>query len=199
MQNMKWKLIIIAFFVGLSVYSIASNGLKFGKDLAGGLSLTYQLNIEDDQNADTIVSQVIEVLKNRVNPTGQLDISIVRQGHDRIEVTMPLPSAEVQELQGRLEGVKLAILDGARMDEGTLQSTLETGTAVEQFSPREGILFRGNVAALQEAFVREARAQAAYDSIHAEIDPPQADLDAATQELAEAQVQFGKLFLHLTE
>ena len=44
--------------------------------------------------------RVIEVVKDRLDPQGVLEITIVPRGNDRIEITMPLPMSEVKQLKG---------------------------------------------------------------------------------------------------
>ena len=75
--------------------------LRLGKDLRGGVSLTYSVKLPEGGNREAALAQVIDVLKQRVNPTGVLDISFAPQGTDRIEVVMPLPNPEVRQLQVR--------------------------------------------------------------------------------------------------
>ena len=52
--------------------------LRLGKDLRGGVSLSYAVKLPRDANAEQVLKQVIEVLKQRVNPNGVLDISFAR-------------------------------------------------------------------------------------------------------------------------
>ncbi|MBL0927279.1 MAG: protein translocase subunit SecD [Phycisphaerales bacterium] len=70
--------------------------LRLGKDLAGGVSLVYGVDLGPNDTPD-IVGRTIEVLKDRINPRGTLDISFIQQGRDRIEISMPLPDAKTLE------------------------------------------------------------------------------------------------------
>ncbi|MEM8756720.1 MAG: protein translocase subunit SecD [Planctomycetota bacterium] len=85
-----------------SIYPPSEN-LRQGKDLRGGFSLVYQLQIAADENAGEVMSRTITVLKDRVDPDGLLEISIVPQGRDRLEITMPLPSDRVKALRQTYE------------------------------------------------------------------------------------------------
>ncbi|MBX3358749.1 MAG: protein translocase subunit SecD [Phycisphaeraceae bacterium] len=76
--------------------------VSFGKDLAGGVSLVYQVDIKPGDPPDTL-ARVMEVLKKRVDPAGNLEISMSAQGSDRIEITMPLPSARSKELRAKFD------------------------------------------------------------------------------------------------
>ncbi|MFO0861630.1 MAG: protein translocase subunit SecD [Phycisphaerales bacterium] len=77
--------------------------LRLGKDLAGGVTLVYQVEIGPDEDAKKVVADTIDVLKQRVDPDGLLEIAMVSQGRDRIEISMPLPREEVKELKAKYE------------------------------------------------------------------------------------------------
>lgn len=77
--------------------------LRLGKDLAGGVTLVYQLDIGNNEDATQVVNDTINALKDRVDPDGLLEISMVRQGRDRIEISMPLPRREVKDLRAAYE------------------------------------------------------------------------------------------------
>jgi SecD/SecF fusion protein len=85
----------------LSIFPVDKN-LRLGKDLAGGVSLVYALDVRPDDPADT-VDRTIAVLKDRVNPDGLFEISMVQQGRDRIEISMPLPNERVRALRAAYE------------------------------------------------------------------------------------------------
>jgi SecD/SecF fusion protein len=76
--------------------------LRLGKDLAGGVSLIYSLDIDADAPPD-VVPQTIDVLRDRVDPDGLFQISMMQMGRNRLEITMPLPSAKVQALRSEYE------------------------------------------------------------------------------------------------
>ena len=72
---------VLALLVLLSVYIWpVSDTIRLGKDLRGGFSLQYQLLIDQSQNADEVMNTTITVLKDRIDPTGTMDLSMVPQG-----------------------------------------------------------------------------------------------------------------------
>ncbi len=95
-------LIALLALAALAIYP-PSEKLRRGKDLAGGASLVYAVEIEAQESASNVLSQTIEVLKRRVNPTGAMDISMVAQGDNRIEISMPLPSERVRAMRAEFE------------------------------------------------------------------------------------------------
>ncbi len=92
-------MLILAFVVS----NPPSKKIGLGKDLRGGASLIYSVEIGSTETAGEVIPQVIDVLKKRIDPNGLFEISIVRQGQDRIEITMPLPSEYVKELKQAFE------------------------------------------------------------------------------------------------
>ena len=118
----------VILFCGLAMYP-PEDKLRRGKDLAGGVSLVYPVEVDPTKSATAELGKTIEVLKQRVNPTGTLDISMVAQGDNRIEISMPLPSDRVRDLRKSFQAA-LAALDATAVDEGALERALrETGAA----------------------------------------------------------------------
>lgn len=108
--------------------------LRLGKDLRGGVSMVYTVRIPEGSDRTTILTQVIEVLKDRVNPTGVLDITIQPQGLDRIEVVMPLPSPEVRALQVEYRERLDALSRSAQITAADIEEALRAGTAATRFA-----------------------------------------------------------------
>jgi len=100
MHNLIRNTLILAIAVAIAVYSILppEKKLRLGKDLAGGASLVYQVYTKPGEGSDAL-GKVIEVIKDRIDPQGVMEISVVAQGTDRIEITMPLPDKSVKRLQ----------------------------------------------------------------------------------------------------
>ncbi|TVQ32160.1 MAG: protein translocase subunit SecD [Phycisphaeraceae bacterium] len=101
MQNITLKVIIIIALLsicGISIFPPAEK-LRKGRDLAGGVTLVYSVDLEDVEDADQTIDTMISVLRDRIDPQGLFEISFVRQGRNRIAISMPLPTPEVQELR----------------------------------------------------------------------------------------------------
>jgi preprotein translocase subunit SecD len=88
-------------------------GIKKGLDLSGGARLAYKLDIdkaiaEGQIDAATPRTQVfdetITILTDRIDPTGALDVSIQKQGTDRLLVEVPGENAsEIEEVKRRIQ------------------------------------------------------------------------------------------------
>ena len=134
MKNAWMKLLLVAALCALCAWELGVKEVRLGKDLQGGVSLVYSVKVPDNQPAETVLGNVIEVLKQRVNPQGVLDIAMQPQGADRIEVVMPLPSAEVRELQVEAKKRLEEFLSRTQVSAAELDAALATGTAASRFA-----------------------------------------------------------------
>ncbi|MEM1167425.1 MAG: protein translocase subunit SecD [Planctomycetota bacterium] len=93
-------LVIALLLLCVAAITPPSENLRLGKDLAGGVSLIYSVNLDEvESEQQAAIDQMIDVLARRVNPAGTLEISFTQQGRDRVEITMPLPSEAVTALR----------------------------------------------------------------------------------------------------
>ncbi|MCC6230217.1 MAG: protein translocase subunit SecD [Phycisphaerales bacterium] len=115
--------IITLIFLGVAIWAIIppKEKLRLGKDLRGGASLVYSVQIKGGEDAKAVLAETIDVLRKRVDPDGLLEIAMVPQGRDRIEITMPLPNDEVKALKKAFEDelAKLGrgVIRGDRLDQ----------------------------------------------------------------------------------
>ena len=104
-KNLLLKLSMVALLAAASVFAYDKLGLKKGTGIAGGATLIYQADqaIED-------VRQACAVLKKRVDPNGNMGISIVPLKGGRIQIRMPAASEESRKLKKLYLDAKLALL-----------------------------------------------------------------------------------------
>ena len=135
MNGVIWKLFLIAVVIALCVWSVVppEQKIRLGKDLRGGVSLVYAVNIPDDADRDQVLAQVIDVLKQRVNPQGVLDIAFQPQGLDRIEIVMPLPSPDVRVRQKVFQESLEDLVAQSVITKSQLDAALTAGNAAELY------------------------------------------------------------------
>ncbi|MDG2095829.1 MAG: hypothetical protein P8J89_11220, partial [Phycisphaerales bacterium] len=135
MQNLISKIVLILIIIGACVWAFMppSEKVRLGRDLSGGVSLVYSVRMPEGANRRQVLDQTIDVLKDRVNPQGVLDISMVPLGTDRIEVVMPLPNDEVKGLAASFDRELDALVQSAEVKASELDSSLRDGTAVKRF------------------------------------------------------------------
>ncbi len=157
-------IILVLTLCGVSIFPPSKN-LRKGRDLVGGVSLTYSVDVEPGEDSGRVIDSTIDVLKRRVDPQGLYEISFVRQGQDRIEVTMPLPTDRVRELRAAYEDALIHLSDQA-IDANELDRALRLPS--EERTAQLARLADGNQTRLELlqaaafAFDESQQARAAY-------------------------------------
>ena len=92
----KWLLIIGMVVISLALLYPPGRKLKGGIDLVGGTSLLYDIDtsgLRPDEQRE-LSTRVMNILKERVDPKGQMNLEWRPVGNARLEVRMPRPPAE---------------------------------------------------------------------------------------------------------
>jgi SecD/SecF fusion protein len=151
MRSLISKLLLVLIILVLCVWSLyPPEKIKLGKDLRGGVSMVYAVNIPEGADGLAVLTQVAEVLKDRINPTGMMDLTIQPQGVDRLEIVSPLPGPEVRAFQEAYRSSLDALLAKAAIDTAELEEALRSGQAAERFAGRGPVTDMAK--SLQEAF-----------------------------------------------
>ncbi len=184
MRHPLLKTVIAVFVILLCAWYLypPKERLRLGKDLRGGVSMVYTVRIPDGSDRTTILTQVVEVLKDRVNPTGVLDITIQPQGAERIEVVMPLPSPEVRALQVEYRNQLDALSRSAQITPADIEESLRAGTAATRFASAGG---RGQQ--IQEAYTRSRELRAQLQQAIGEAAAPEA-ITALESQIADTEI-----------
>lgn len=175
MKNPVTKLCMIVALVllfGWKLYPPQDN-LKLGRDLAGGTALTYTIELQPGDTDET-VNRMIDVLRTRVNPRGLFEISFVRQGRDRLIVSMPLPTERVRELRAAFDE-QVALLADYDIDAPSLERALRA----------EGEARRAGLSALMDS--------EAHTAMLLPVKAASDELEAAVEEYLEANATFETL------
>ncbi len=167
--------------------------LRLGKDLAGGVTLTYAVQIEPGQNAQEILNQLATVLGERIDPGNQMDISIVPVGRDRLEITMPLPTERVKQLRRDFEAELLRIeqytIDPVRFERLMGESSEERTASIEEFRQSSPEL-ADRLEAAAQAYDRLVEAEDIYRQLLSQESPDEETLDEAEIEAALASLDY---------
>ncbi len=150
MNNILLRLLVIVLVCIGCGAALWTKSVRLGKDLRGGASLIYAVKLPEGGRREEMLTQVIDVLKQRVNPQGVLDIAMNPQGLDRIEVVMPLPSPEVRALQRAYQDALHEFIASMQISPTELDQALAAGKAPERYGSTGT---RGDdVKALQKAY-----------------------------------------------
>jgi len=127
-MKLTWRLIVIAAAIAICVSSVypPSERLGLGKDLAGGTTIVYRILLDSEGNPPTAATldQIITVIRQRIDPQGIFDISIVAQGSSQIEISMPAPTPEVRVKRKAFEAT-LADIGETALSEVELDAALK--------------------------------------------------------------------------
>ena len=96
---MKWLLIIALVVLSLAVLYPPQRKLKGGIDLVGGTSLLFEIDTTGLKSEDSrdLSTRVMRILKDRVDPKGQMNLEWRPVGSTRLEIRMPRPPKEALE------------------------------------------------------------------------------------------------------
>jgi len=92
----KWLLIIALVVISLAVLYPPNEKLKGGIDLVGGTSLLFEIDTTglDPSMQRDLSTRVMRILKDRVDPKGQMNLEWRPVGNTRLEIRMPRPPKE---------------------------------------------------------------------------------------------------------
>lgn len=165
---MKWLLVL-----GLVVMALVSlwppwEKLKGGIDLVGGSSLLFEIDTTglDKAQQRGLSTRVMNILRERVDPQGQMNLEWRPVGNTRLEIRMPRPPREVLERR-QAYNEALDRLKGLNLSRFKLESALnlpadERSIALEGLS--QGVTERKPLLdAAVETFDKYQVAQAAND------------------------------------
>jgi len=187
MKRIGLHLVVIAIIVAGFVYLLVppKEALRLGRDLRGGVSLIYSVDIPPGADNATVVKEVIGVLKDRANPQGTYDISFNPQGFNRIEVVMPLPSPEVQAQQLTFRAALESLVSSSHVDRDDILAAAQAGNAASRFGGSDAAR-REQLVALQEQATKAAEARIAIEAAKQAGD--EAAEKTAVAQLAAAEV-----------
>ena len=153
-ENVGRKILLTLFLLAISVglLLVKDPAFNLGLDLQGGTRLVYSFDFEQaidegsisrNENQGEILRQTIEIIRNRVDPTGTLDAIIRAEGEDSIVIELPGKLGLSQTVSATLAEELPSGWTGGLL--------LEQGAAVGEF-PISGGTIRLRVAGSGDAF-----------------------------------------------
>jgi SecD/SecF fusion protein len=173
----KLALVVALLILALVAATPPAKKLRLGKDLRGGVTLVYSVEVRPGEDSGSILPAVIDVLKDRVDPNNLYEISMVPQGRDRIEITMPLPGDDVKAARKAFDDA-LGAIDATRMDPAEIDRavSMEAGERAAAFAQ----LAKGDQSKLDSLGELAAKADAAAHKRAAFDEAQQQGADDAT-------------------
>lgn len=183
-QIFKYAVIILAVML-VCAWAInpPAKKLRLGKDLRGGVSLIYTVQVGESERAEELIPKTIDAIKRRLDPDGVKDITIVKQGNDRIEITLPLPDNRLKQLRREFDEA-LAKLGQNALTESRLEQKMRLPAPERE---RELAALASNSQATAQGLQEAAAAYDLASAKRAEYERVMAD-PAATQDAKDAVV-----------
>ena len=122
---MKWLLVIGLVVLALVILYPPHQKLKGGIDLVGGTSLLFEIDTTglDSAMQRGLSTRVMRILRERVDPKGQLNLEWRPVGNTRLEIRMPRPPREALERRRRFN-VSLERLSAKNVSRFEVESAL---------------------------------------------------------------------------
>jgi SecD/SecF fusion protein len=191
-ENIGFRWVVIAGVIGLATWaSIANWPLNLGIDLAGGNTITYSIDpavldefIRGGGDLETAMEQSIKIIATRIDQLGVKDLSVRREGRDRILIQAPRLSeeetAEIKRRMVQLGDLKFLIGLGGLRGGGTdaLEVPSRVPGAFETYTFDEAAANAQRSAAIEAGLEKVRAARAAGQPI-----PRDAYLDGTSYQL----------------
>ena len=125
---MKWLLVLALVVLSLVILYPPSQKLKGGIDLVGGTSMLFEIDTTglDAYQQTGLASRVMEILRERVDPKGQLNLEWRPVGNTRLEIRMPRPPKEALLRRG-VYNAAIDRLSGKNVTRFAVESALHAG------------------------------------------------------------------------
>ncbi len=166
--------------------------LRAGLDIAGGVSMIFEINDEGVENWTNLAEEMKQLLQRRVDPAGVYGLEWRVHGRNRIEVQMPLPPPGIKLLRQDYDEARKQLVD-RNVTRGELEAALElTG---EERAARMHELADGQ-ASREEALLSAAKASDTYRAALAALNEARA---ATTGDVAPENIRELELALRDSE
>lgn len=138
MSRNSWILVIILVILAFSLFILipvdkevfGRKGIQYGLDLEGGVRLVYQVDLStvEEGNEKEIISDVIAIIANRVNPLGVTEPNIEQRGSNQIVVELPMPEGGLTDAQKERLG-RMVLLEFRELSEVQYEATATLATS----------------------------------------------------------------------
>ncbi|MBL8878976.1 MAG: protein translocase subunit SecD [Phycisphaerales bacterium] len=190
-KNITQRLLIIlaAIVLGAIFLTPPSQQLKPGLDIAGGVSMIFEINDAGMENHPNLAEEVKVLLQRRVDPKGVYNLTWRVHGRNRLEIQMPLSPPDAakrkQVYQDAQDALFLSKLQRTQIERAAALPPDQREAEIAklaQGAPARDALVRKAVAAVEELSAAEAAAKAGPAAIDPATSAPatqptQADLN----------------------
>lgn len=195
-RMLKWLLVIGLVVVSLWALYPPERKLKGGIDLVGGTSLLFEIDTTGLQQFELrdLSARVMRILRERVDPKGQLNLEWRPVGSTRLEVRMPRPPKVATERREDFNDAmaKIGALNLTRFEVESALNLPEAERAGAMQALERGVSARhAMLEALSTAYAAKVAASASNDPAGKESTA--ANYEKAMAELLSTSIPIGRL------
>ena len=178
-RSLGWRASLIVMVLSLFAAELIppKEQLRPGIDIAGGVSLLYEVDVSGSRNPTEDLEDVLELLKKRVDPANTANIEWRVESGNRIEIRMPLAGPIVKEKRAEFDTAMEQIV-ASNISKARLLAALDAGTSLSDFE--------GDVPGRADRLDAAQAARRALDIAAAEYEKLK-DPDAAADDLRYAE------------
>lgn len=186
-----WALVVVPIVAAVLAIYPPHRKLKAGIDLAGGTSMLFEIDTAGmtADEKDGLANNVMEVLKRRIDPNGQLNLVWRPVGQNRIEIQMPRPPREALQRREAFEAA-IATVRALNATRPEVEDWLHL-SAEDRAAAKEGLV-RG-VAARSAKLDALVTAYDAYGAANDDVVGAQSSYESALQGVMSTSVDLAQL------
>ncbi len=93
MRDYGWKIAVIFIAISIGLIAVATGKFRRGYDLAGGISLIYEIDQDPENDVDgddkNLMKKLINAISPRIDPAGVMQVTIRQYGTEQVEIIIP--------------------------------------------------------------------------------------------------------------
>ncbi|MFP6658428.1 MAG: hypothetical protein VB853_09630, partial [Pirellulales bacterium] len=107
MRDYGWRLSVIFIAISIGLIAVATGKFRHGYDLAGGISLIYEIDQDPENEVDdddkNLMKKLINAISPRIDPAGVMQVTIRQYGTEQVEIIIPkVNDAEAEQIKKRI-------------------------------------------------------------------------------------------------
>ncbi|MFP6614433.1 MAG: hypothetical protein VB835_19130, partial [Pirellulales bacterium] len=93
MRDYGWRIAVIFIAISIGLIAVATGKFRRGYDLAGGISLIYEIDQDPENEVDgddkNLMKKLINAISPRIDPAGVMQVTIRQYGTEQVEIIIP--------------------------------------------------------------------------------------------------------------
>ncbi len=107
MGDYGWRIAVIFIAISIGLIAVATGRFRHGYDLAGGISLIYEIDQDPENDVDgddkNLMKKLINAISPRIDPAGVMQVTSRQYGTEQVEIIIPeVNDAEAEQIKKRI-------------------------------------------------------------------------------------------------